>query len=56
MIGDGSLNIVLAFSNVYRTLETIKATFEKNVDFGFKKTSFFAFFRTKNQHFSQKLP
>ena len=56
MMGNGSLNIVLASSNVSRTRETIKATFEKNDDFGFKKTSFFVFFRIKNQLFSQKLP
>ena len=55
MMGNGSLNIVLAFSNVSRTQETIKATFEKNVDFGFKKRHFLLFFRTKNQHFSQKV-
>ena len=55
MIKNGSLNIVLASSNVSGTLEPIKATFEKNVDFGFKKTSFLAIFRTKNQHFSQKV-
>ena len=36
MIGNGSLNIVLAFPSVSRTLETIEATFWKMLIFGSK--------------------
>ena len=54
MMGNGSLNIVLAFSNVSRTQEMISATFQENIDFWCENMSFLVFFRTKNQHFSKK--
>ena len=55
MIGNGSLNIVLAFSNVSRIQETIKATSEKNVDFGCKKSRFLLFFSHQKSKFLSKV-
>ena len=55
MIANGSLDIVLAFSNVFRTPDTIKTSFEKNVDFWFEIQPKMTFFAKQNSHFSQNL-